>query len=460
MWVRHTRAAKGLWHSVGRRPDRAGSMADFKRFEPTARLGRAAGLSLALHLALLAGLGSLARRSRALPPIEMDDNDVVQVSPLEVPVPANMPAWPTAGGPQGNVVKDNDGQTGSAAVVTPAPAPTARPLEAKARPPARPEKALAQAAPTPPTGLAPAPEGAVARPESRPIAPTPAVTPPAPKKAKDAPHPTAVADAAAERPDAGSAASTADASDVGTNSPSAVVPTAEEPTSGVIGVGAVGGSPLALFVGQLNNQVRGQWRAKEVYGRLDPRGRLGGAMFSTILDVRIRGDGTLERVKVISSSGSPELDAEAVETFKRGPQLPRPPAPALDAAGGYDLKFGLHLDVATFHFQAQAQRIILEGWRGSPAFNRAGDHARITLARMLLTKDGQLVRALVLGSAGIDFLDEGVLKALPPDLKLPVPPPAYIRHPGLVPVDVEFIHNVHIPSGVRVLRPLPRGETK
>jgi TonB family protein len=455
MWVHQIRAANGLWHSVGRRPDRAGSMADFKRFEPTARLGRAAGLSLALHLALLAGLGSLARRTRPLPPIEMDDNDVVEVSPLELPVPANMPAWPTAGAPQGNVVKDNDGQTGSA--VPAAPAPTARPPAAKARPPAPSQKALARAAPTPPTALAPAPEGAVARPESRPIAP--AVTPPAPKK-KEAPPSTAGADAATERPDAGSPASTADASDFGTNSPSAVMPTAEEPTTGVIGVGAVGGSPLAMFVDQLNNQVRGQWRAKEVYARIDPRGRLGGTMFSTVLDVRIRGDGSLERVKVISSSGSPELDAEAVETFKRGPQLPRPPAPALDAAGGFDLKFGLQLDVATFHFQAQAQRIILEGWRGSPAFNRAGDHARITLVRMLLTKDGQLVRALVLGSAGIDFLDEGVLKALPPDLKLPVPPPAYIRHPGLVPVDVEFIHNVHIPSGVRVLRPLPRGETK
>jgi hypothetical protein len=70
------------------------------------------------------------------------------------------------------------------------------------------------------------------------------------------------------------------------------------------------------------------------------------------------------------------------------------------------------------------------------------------------------VKALLQGSAGIEFLDEGVMKALPPGLRFPPPPPAFVRHPGLIPVDVEFVHNVRGSNGIRMVGPRETTETK
>ena len=176
-------------------------------------------------------------------------------------------------------------------------------------------------------------------------------------------------------------------------------------------------------------------------------------MYSTILDVRIRADGSLERISVHAPSGIPELDAEALDAFRRARPLPRPPTDVVDSQGGYALQFGFHLDVAVFHFRKQVERAILEDWRGSPAFRQAGDRPRTTKARMLLTREGALVHILVLTSAGLELLDEGVRKALQPGKRFPPPPPAFVRRPGLIPVDLEFLHNVRAPSNVHTLRP-------
>jgi hypothetical protein len=62
----------------------------------------------------------------------------------------------------------------------------------------------------------------------------------------------------------------------------------------------------------------------------------------------------------------------------------------------------------------------------------------------------------VISSAGIDFLDRGVLEALRAGLHLPRPPASYGAVSGLVPLWVEFHHNVRSPSIIKVLSPSER----
>jgi TonB family protein len=411
----------------------------------------AAVLSAALHAAIFAALGALPGRGHA-PTIAhyQADSAAVEITPIELPAHAAQPA-PTAGVTD-EVVEHNDVRRRAAA----RPRGRARPkLLAQATPPGPPPPPTADdedvPVPSPPPPADPVTSDAPAD-QTAAIEPRAGETSARRSPVRDAAAPEPPPDAAAR----GAPADDAAAADGGTG----VVAAAPGPTSGVIGVGAPGGSPLAFFVNQLNNQVRGQWRPKEVYQRLDPRGRLAPSMFFTVLNVRIRADGTLEKATVQSSCGIPELDNEALEAFKRAPLLPRPPPEVLDASGGYALRFGFLLDVSTFHFRSQVQRTIMERWRGSPAFNRAGDRPRITLARMLLTREGVLVKALLLASAGIDFLDEGVLKVLSPGLQFPPPPPALVKHPGLIPVDLEFTHNVRGFDGIRMVGPHEGAETK
>lgn len=414
-------------------------------------MAQALGLSLGLHVLLIAALGALAKRVRLTPvPTPPDQHDVVEVVPIEAPVPAETPGQPvTRLPPETDVPALPPGRDSVASLPSPAePKHRSRPKTIVTPAPA-PEAASA-AAPDKQAAPAAAPGITREKPEKKPgiVAAEPVRV----ARAKAEPEVSKTEAAPAAPPDAGPAAT---ATGAGTTAdPSS------GPSWGVVGVAPPGGSPLGLFVGLLNEKLREQWRAKEVYQRVDPRGRLGGSMFSTILDVRIRADGSLEQVAVRTSSGVPELDTEALEAFKRAQPLPHPPAGVLDGQGGYALQFGFHLDVAMFHFASQVQRTILEEWRGSPAFRQAGDHARKTLARLLLTKEGVLVHVVVLGSSGLDFLDEGIGKALQPGMRFPPPPPAFGHRPGLVPVDLEFLHYIHAPSGVHMLRPREVQEAK
>jgi TonB family protein len=122
----------------------------------------------------------------------------------------------------------------------------------------------------------------------------------------------------------------------------------------------------------------------------------------------------------------------------------------LDARAGWDVLCKFYLDVGLFRFAAEIRNAISEKWRPSRAYAATSDQERKTVARFVLDSDGTLVSAEVVQSAGIDFLDANALAMARPGMRLPAPPPAFMRQPGPANVFVAFLHQA---GDVRVLKP-------
>jgi TonB family protein len=364
---------------------------------PGRRLGLGVTLSAALHLAGLAALAALATRAgRATFTYDLEGWDTVEISDVGEAPAGPLPATPAASGPK---------------AMTEAAPPAAEPT----RP-----------APTRPGGHATRPEPhAVRRPRPR-VATTPAspALVPAPSAAP-APPAQGSGKAASVVPEAHPGA----AIDVGGRG---------EKIERV--VDSDGHSALALFRADLKRRLRAAWRPIEIYQRLDPQGQLEGSRLITVVQVRLRADGTAERIAVNDSSGFAALDDEAQAALRRVLPLPRLAGEIVDDKGGFDVRCAFHLDVGLYRFAQDMRHAIAKVWHPSKAFLATGDKERKTVLRLTLTREGGLTKTTVMASAGIDFLDARAQAALQPGTQLPPPPPGFFRKPGPVSVVVAFHH--------------------
>jgi hypothetical protein len=129
------------------------------------------------------------------------------------------------------------------------------------------------------------------------------------------------------------------------------------------------------------------------------------------------------------------------------------PAGIADPDGSFSFVFSFTFDLSPLRFMTATRQVVLDRWRPSRAFRQVGDRDRVTAVRLLLKRDGGVVHISPVASAGIDFLDAGVLEALKPGDRLPAPPESLVRSPGaLIPIWIEFQHRVGSPGDVRVLR--------
>ncbi len=204
------------------------------------------------------------------------------------------------------------------------------------------------------------------------------------------------------------------------------------------------------FRAQLRRHLQQAWRANEVFGRIDPQGRLQGSLFTTGISVRLRADGSIESSQLAEPSGVEALDEEALGALARMERLPPVPGAMLDEQRGWNVLCKFYLDVGMFRFAADLRRAIAASWQPSKAFTLNGDKDRRTVLKLSLVRDGTLLGAEVVQSAGIDFLDANAVKFGSPGLKLPAPPPAFTKQPGPASVFVAFLH---LSGDVRMVRP-------
>jgi outer membrane biosynthesis protein TonB len=195
----------------------------------------------------------------------------------------------------------------------------------------------------------------------------------------------------------------------------------------------------AAFRAELRRRIKADWRPADVYRRVDPAGRLQGSLFSTRVTLRLRPDGSIVSSRLKATSGVPALDKEAMEAIGRTRPPPVPKA-MVDDEGGLTVDCELSLDVGMFAFAAKIRAVVAGRWRPSPAFSQTSEQERITLVRMLLSRDGKLLQTEVAQSAGIEFLDRAAREAVPLGTNLPVPPPAFTRQPGPAQVLISFRH--------------------
>ena len=439
---------------------------DLARFRRSSRhVALAAALSLGLHLLGITGLALLVGRLRG-GDAERAGSDTIDVdtmedgSALETPPPALVgPPRPATGVAEGaaaipDVVEPPplDQPHGEPeAREVPAPTPHVvvkpRPRPKRAPPPPRlaaaptPEPApkiaaASSTAPVPPTPPPPKVESRATPPDAGPhiaavLAPPPTPPPPVP----DAGAPTQRTSVAPPQAAAGLAVGSGDG-------------TSEVTTGAATGPG---GAERAAFLALLRDTLKAEWRAKEVYYRLDRKGALEVPVLVTLLQVRILRDGTVRSADVSKSSGLQALDAEALRAIQRAQPLPRPPPALLDREGGFSVPVSFQLQLGVFRFAIQLKQALLAQWQPSMFFRRAGDRPRSTIARLMLTRQGVLVHATVLTSAGYTYLDDTAMDALKPGIHLPAPPAVFAQRPGLVPIFVEFVHNVGDPGNVHVV---------
>jgi outer membrane biosynthesis protein TonB len=217
-------------------------------------------------------------------------------------------------------------------------------------------------------------------------------------------------------------------------------------------------SEKAAYLNGVRRKIQDAWRAREIYKQAVKDGLAERGVESLVM-LRLRADGTVERTNMLRGSGVASMDTEALAVCGRAAPFDRPPAVMMDDRGGVQFPVRLTVTENLNGFQQQARRTIRERWRPSPAFSRAGDKERFTVAKILLTAQGVLARAQLVSSAGIDFLDQGAMTALASGLRLPGPPDDYNAVAGLVPLLVEFRHTVRRPGrpspppDVRVLNP-------
>jgi TonB family protein len=210
----------------------------------------------------------------------------------------------------------------------------------------------------------------------------------------------------------------------------------------------------AAFINHVVSRMRPYWKATEVMSRSGNLRHIASEALVSTVHLRVRADGTLEEAALKDRCGHAPLDEEAVAAFARAEPYDRPPAGILDARGGFEFDISLTLELMVAQFREALKKVLRDAWRPSPAFRMSGDRERVTVARLLVTPAGVVNSAQVVSSAGIDFLDRGVLDALRAGRQLPGPPAgAYGKVAGLVPLWIEFHHRVREASDVRVLWP-------
>jgi TonB family protein len=369
-------------------------------------VGARRGWAFAVVLSLLAHLGAVASLSRLPQPSPTEGPQAeIEIDIMETPAPDKLVRRLSAGNEPGSESS---------------PPSASRSVERLSAPPVI---------------------GGKRRPGTRHPTPTPTPVPELPAPATPAAPPV---QAAAPRPEE----STSPALTVG-DTDNAKRGNPEEVLGGAHGLAA--GSAKAAFFELVKARVKAAWSPLDVYRAIDPEGRLEGRDLHTVSSVRMRADGSVERASVAESSGVAVLDGEAVAAMKRA-RLPPVLPELVDKAGGLSFKFGFTLLTGAYRYVGQLQRAITATWKPSSAFRSSGDKDRATVVRLLLRKDGLVIHTKVLSSAGLDFLDAEALAAAKPGTQLPAPPEALGRRPGLVPVEIEFLHRVHGASGLHVVR--------
>jgi TonB family protein len=392
------------------------------RRPPTARqrLGLGVVLSGGAHALLLAVLTVAVTRDPPRPLDNAATDEFVTVGPVGDST-IGIPGWPGDTPAPGPAVERASPST--AAPKTRLPGPTAPgPRTLSARPVRR---QVATSAPSRP-------------PVPRPAAP-PAATAPTSRgrSVAQSPAPPATAPKPAQAPSG---------IDVGGAGPG------QTPAGGAPQEGSPGRSPLADFRALLARKVKAAWDPWVVYQRVDPGGNLRGSLLVTGIQLRIRGDGVVERAQLADSSGVAPLDDEAMAAIKRMKLPPLPPE-ILDDKGGFDVKCSMNFDLGTFRFAREINKAIADVWRPSLAYRAADPLERTTLVKLTVGRDGSLAQVNMINSAGIDFLDRNVLEAVKPGMRLPPPPPGYANSPGGTFMFVAFQHHL---GEVHVLRPKER----
>jgi TonB family protein len=211
-------------------------------------------------------------------------------------------------------------------------------------------------------------------------------------------------------------------------------------------------SSYAGFINVVRDRVRRVWRVREVYQQADPLQRYRGDALVTEVEVRVAADGTVSSARVLKGSGMEEVDEEAAAALRRAGPYP-PPFGIADPHGGLTFQITFTLDLSLLRFMIAARQALVERWHPSRAFRVGGDRERITVFRVLLSRDGVVTQVNPVASAGLEFLDTKALAAIKPGDRLPAPPDFFPTVTGgLVPVFVEFRHRVGAPSDVRVRR--------
>lgn len=208
-------------------------------------------------------------------------------------------------------------------------------------------------------------------------------------------------------------------------------------------------SALALFMRQIETAIARHWFPQSVYTRVDPGGSIKGVERRTAMKVRVRADGSLERLDIESSSGVPALDEEAMAAFHRAKPFPRPPGVALDAQGGLTFPFAVTLDLELARFKSDVKRMVGATWR--PRSRLYIDQDRITVVKALLNTEGVVAHTTVESPSGNAFLDGSALAAMSAGMRLPRPPPSLGQVAGMFPLRVAFVHRFRGEHDVQVL---------
>ena len=104
----------------------------------------------------------------------------------------------------------------------------------------------------------------------------------------------------------------------------------------------------ATFFNRIKERVRDHWKPAEEYQRRDPTGKIYGAEDRyTLLQVNLKGDGSLTKVLVVHTCGLDFLDDTAVEAFKEAQPFINPPRKLVeDGHGIVDFQFGFFFEVS------------------------------------------------------------------------------------------------------------------
>ena len=93
------------------------------------------------------------------------------------------------------------------------------------------------------------------------------------------------------------------------------------------------------------------WRVREAHRQNDPRNQIFGVRDrSTVVEVVLDGKGYLLTIKVVTPSGAPYLDDEAIATFRRAQPFPNPPLELADQDGRIRFRLGFFIDFGTPRF--------------------------------------------------------------------------------------------------------------
>lgn len=108
----------------------------------------------------------------------------------------------------------------------------------------------------------------------------------------------------------------------------------------------------ADFYERIKLGVVAHWNPISVYRRRDPSGRIYGVEDRlTVLNVTLRGDGTLAKLYVERSSGLDFLDEEAVRAMNAAVPFPNPPEGLKDLNGQVNFRFAFQVDVSTRQYR-------------------------------------------------------------------------------------------------------------